>query len=134
MTLASMRVYDVLRGLQALRALPEVKPDEITLVAREEMCAVALYAALLDGRVAGLTLVDPPATQDAPSEPNGRGAAIEMLNCLRFTDLPHIAGLLWPAKVAIVGECPETYGWARQVHARLGAPGHFAAAATLGEA
>lgn len=133
MTLASMRVYDVLRGLQAVRTLAEIKPDEITLVAREEMCAVALYAALLDGHVAGLTLVDPPATQDGPSEPNGRGPAIEMLNCLRYTDLPHIAGLLWPAKIAIAGECPDTYEWAREMYARLGAPGEFPAAATLDE-
>jgi dienelactone hydrolase len=133
MTLASMRVYDALSGLQALRTMPEVSPDDITLVARGEMCAVALYAALLDGRTAGLILVDPPATQDAPSQKDGKGPAIEMLNCLRYTDLPYVASLLWPAKVTIVGECPETYKWARKLYERLGAPGGFAAVAAMGE-
>jgi dienelactone hydrolase len=132
-TLASMRVYDVLRGLEAIRALPEASADELTLVAQGEMCAVALYAALLDGGVGGLCLIDPPATQDAPSEPDGAGPAIEMLNCLRYTDLPYVAGLLWPAKLSIIGECPETYQWARELYARLGTPGSFEATASLGE-
>jgi pimeloyl-ACP methyl ester carboxylesterase len=132
-TLASMRVYDVLRGLQAIRTLPEVSPTEVALVAQGEMCAVALYAALLDGGVAGLVLVDPPATQDAPGEKDGKGPAIEMLNCLRYTDLPYVAGLLWPARVAIVGECPATYEWTRELYTRLGAPGQFVTAATMGE-
>ncbi|MEN8227672.1 MAG: hypothetical protein ABFS38_05915, partial [Bacteroidota bacterium] len=55
--------------------------------AKEEMAAVAMYAALLDGNCHTLILKDPPATQDAPGRPDGQGAAIEMLNCLRITDL-----------------------------------------------
>ncbi|MBM3499023.1 MAG: hypothetical protein FJX74_10170 [Armatimonadetes bacterium] len=133
MTLASMRVYDVLRGLQAIRGLPEASATEIGLVAQGEMCAVALYAALLDGGVSGLFLVNPPATQNAPGEPDGTGPALEMLNCLRYTDLPYVAGLLWPAGLAVIGECPGSYEWTRQCHERLGTPGHFVTAASLGE-
>jgi hypothetical protein len=75
----------------------------------------------------------PPATQNAPSEPNGRGAAIEMLNCLRITDLPQVAGLLYPAELVIVGECPSTYEWAEALYERLGAPGVFRRVVELGE-
>jgi len=133
-TLAGMRVYDVLRALQVLRGMPEVANDAIALVARGEMAAVALYAALLDGGVAGLVLQDPPATQNAASQPDGRGPAIEMLNCLRHTDLPYVAGLLWPTAISIVGDCPATYDWARELYGRLGAPGRFEVLAALSDA
>ena len=46
-----MRVWDALRALEAARALPGVDPARVAIAARGEMCAVALYAALLDGRV-----------------------------------------------------------------------------------
>jgi hypothetical protein len=93
------------------------------------MAAVALYAALLDGNVRTLFLDSPPATQNAPSRPDGKGAAIEMLNCLRITDLPQIAGLLYPTEIVFIGERPSTYAWAEEQYQRLGVPGkicHFA--------
>lgn len=124
-TIASMRVWDVLRALQAVRALPQVDPARVALAARGEMAAVALYAALLDGEVGTLILESPPATQNAPSQPDGRGPAIEMLNCLRITDLPYVAGLLCPAELVLAGDVPATYEWAQEVYARLGAANRF---------
>jgi hypothetical protein len=32
-----------------------------------------------------------------------------MLNCLRYTDAPHVAGLLYPSDVVIAGDFPWTY-------------------------
>jgi len=122
-TLAGLRVYDTLRALEAVRSWPEVEGERVALAARGEMAAVALYAALLDGKVTTLFLESPPATQNAPGEKDGTGPAIEMLNCLRFTDLPQIAGLLWPTELVFIGERPETYAWAEEVYARLGEPG-----------
>ncbi len=122
-TLASMRVWDTLRALQAVRQLPEVDPRRVSLAARGEMCAVALYAALLDGDVRTLILDGAPATQNAPGQRDGRGPAIEMLNCLRITDLPQVAGLLWPTELVLVGATPATYRWSKEVYDRLGPPG-----------
>jgi hypothetical protein len=48
-----------------------------------------------------------------------------MLNCLRYTDAPQIAGLLYPAGVVIAGEVPQTYAWAEDLYRRLGPPGAF---------
>ena len=124
-TIASMRVWDALRALEAARALPGVNGAQVSIAARGEMAAVALYAALLDGRLTSVFLESPPATQNSASQPNGKGPAIEMLNCLRYTDLPHIAGLVHPAQVVVSGDCPATYGWADELHRRLGAPGGF---------
>jgi cephalosporin-C deacetylase-like acetyl esterase len=122
-TIASMRVWDTLRALQAVRQLPEVDGKNVSLAARGEMCAAALYAALLDGNVRTVFLENPPATQNAASEKDGRGPAIEMLSCLRVTDLPHVAGLLWPAELVFVSDRPSTFEWAETLYRQLGAPG-----------
>jgi hypothetical protein len=124
-TIASMRVWDTLRAIEAVRALPGVDASQISLAARGEMAAVALYAALLDGRLTAILLESPPATQDAASQQNGRGPAIEMLNCLRYTDLAHVAGLLHPAEIVIAGEVAPTYDWAQDLYGRLGAADKF---------
>ncbi|HZP81866.1 MAG TPA: acetylxylan esterase [Chthonomonadaceae bacterium] len=132
-TLASMRVWDTLCALQAVRALPQVEGSRIALAAQGEMAAVALYAALLDGQVQTLFLESPPATQDAPSAPDGRGPAIEMLNCLRITDLPQVAGLLYPTELIFTGAYPVPYAWAELLYRRLGAPGKFRRLGNLSE-
>jgi len=124
-TIASMRVYDLLRALEAIRLLPQIDPDSITIAARGEMAAVALYAALLDGRIKAMVLQSPPATQNAPSNPDGHGEAIEMLNCLQITDLPQVAGLLYPTELVFVGDMPDSYTWAKELYGRLGSPDRF---------
>ena len=124
-TIASMRVWDAMRALEAVRGLPGVAGAHVAIAGRGEMAAVALYAALLDGRVSGVFLDSPPATQNAASQPHGRGESIEMLNCLRYTDLPQVAGLLFPAEVIVSGELPTTYAWAQEAYRRLGAPERF---------
>ena len=70
-----------------------------------------LYAALLDSNCHSLVLRDPPASQDMPSRPDGRGPAIEMLNCLRTTDLYQLPALLVPARIQFQGLVPDTYQW-----------------------
>ncbi|MFC1558121.1 alpha/beta hydrolase family protein [candidate division KSB1 bacterium] len=124
-TVASMRVYDVLRCLKVLRSLQRMDDAKIMIAAQGEMAAVALYAALLDGNITTLILREPPATQNAPSSPDGRGEAIEMLNCLRITDLPQVAGLMYPAKIAVIGSMPESYNWAKDVYKKLGSGDDF---------
>ena len=62
-----MRVWDTLAALQAVRSLPQVDGQHVSLAARGEMAAVALYTALLDGQMRTLFLEAPPATQNAPS-------------------------------------------------------------------
>ena len=124
-TIASMRVWDALRAIEAARALPGVDGARIAVAARGEMAAVALYAALLDGRVTGVFLDSPPPTQNAASQPDGKGPAIEMLNCLRYTDLPQVAGLLYPAQIVVAGRWPSSYSWAEELYRSMNPPGRF---------
>ncbi|MCF6351824.1 MAG: acetylxylan esterase [Cyclobacteriaceae bacterium] len=118
-TIASMRVYDVLRCLEALRILPGVDTKNISIAAQGEMAAVALYASLLDENINTVIVKNPPESQNAGSQTNGRGEAIEMLNCLRITDLAQVAGALLPTKFVAVGKLPQTYEWTQSVYKKL---------------
>ena len=110
-TIASMRVYDVLRCIEFLKTLPGVAATDIAIAAQDEMTVVALYAALLNERISALVVKNPIETQNTPSQPNGRGPAVEMLNCLRITDVWQIPALLPNTNVGLLGEVPETYQW-----------------------
>jgi len=122
-TVASMRVYDALRALEAVRQLSGVDADDITLTARGEMTVVALCAALLDGQIRRVALADPPATLNQAGAPDGTGPAIELWGALKVTDLPEMAALLWPAELDFVGWRPESYRFAEEAYRQLGEPG-----------
>jgi hypothetical protein len=128
-----MWVYDALRALACVRQLKQVDSRRVAMAARGEMAAIALYAALLDGHVQTLLLEDPPATQNAASQPDGKEAALEMLGCLRVTDLPQVAGLLYPAELVFIGECPSTYDWVQELYRRLGAAERFRRVGNVGD-
>ncbi len=118
-TIASMQVWDVLRCIKFCRTLNGIESGKIGIAARDEMSVVALYSALLDGKCSTLILKNPPASQDFPGSPDGRGPAIEMLNCLRFTDVYQLPALLTPAEIIFAGKVPDTYKWADTLLARL---------------
>ena len=118
-TIASMQVYDVLRCIRFVRTLSNVDSTAIGIAAQKEMGAVALYAALMDGRCTSIVLKDPPATQDIGGSPDGKGQAIEMLNCLRITDVNQLPAFLSPAKISIMGEVPTAYEWSDKMLKRF---------------
>ncbi|MCK4346426.1 MAG: acetylxylan esterase [Bacteroidales bacterium] len=119
-TVASMQVYDLLRCLQFCRTLEGVDAGKIGIAARNEMAVVAMYTALLDGNCQILIVNNPPESQDIPSRPDGRGAAIEMLNCLRVTDVYQLPALLSPARIVFIGEIPVAYQWSEKILKKLG--------------
>jgi len=119
-TIASMQVYDLLRCIEFCRTLEGVDPAAIGIAARDALGAVALYTALLDGKCKTLILKNPPASQDVASSPDGRGPAIEMLNCLRITDVYQLPALLTPAEIIFIGDVPESYKWSETILIKLG--------------
>ncbi len=119
-TVASMQVFDLIRCMEFCRTLPGVDPARISIAARNEMGAVALYAALMDGKCESLILKNPPETQNLPSDTDGKGPAIEMLNSLRVIDIYQIPALLSPAKIAFYGAIPPSYKWSEDILVSLG--------------
>lgn len=122
-TIASMQVYDLLRCIDFCRSLKGVDPKKIGIAGRDAMSVVALYAALLDGKCQTIVLKNPPETQDIASSPDGRGDAIEMLNCLRITDVYQIPLLLYPVDIVLVDEIPDKYKWSENTLKLLGKKG-----------
>lgn len=119
-TVASMQVYDLMRCIEFCRTLPGVDPAKISIAARDDMSVVALYSALMDGNCESLILRNPPETQDLASDTYGKGAAIEMLNCLRITDVYQIPALLSPAIIKFAGQIPPAYIWSQDLLAKIG--------------
>ena len=111
-TIASMRIYDLLRTIEFARELVGVDPKQIGISAQGEMASIAQFAALLDGDIKALVLKDPPASLDVSSDPDGRGDALELLNSLQITDVNQMPALNFGTQTCIVGDVPETYQWA----------------------
>jgi len=132
-TVASMRVYDLLRALEVITSLEWIDSHKVALMGSGDTAAIVLYAALLGGGPSIVVLHDPPASQDVRSDPDGTGPALEMLNCLRHTDLPYVAGLLWPTELVFLGPRPEAYSWAKGLYAKLGSPGKLRYIKSLSE-
>lgn len=86
------------------------------------MGVVALYAALMDGRCESVILKDPPESQDQPGNPNGKGPATEMLNCLRITDVYQIPAML-TSKTIFADQVPPAYRWSEIILEKLGKGG-----------
>jgi cephalosporin-C deacetylase-like acetyl esterase len=83
-TLESMQVYELLRGLEFLRSLPNVDASRISITGKAEMGVNAMYAALLDGKVHRVVLHSP-----TDSHRNGP----HYLGILRYTDVPEVVKL-----------------------------------------
>lgn len=97
-TIESMQVFELMRSLELLRAIQEVDAGRITVTGKGEMGINAMYAALLDGRVASVLLHSPPAShRQGP----------HYLGVLRYTDIAGTAAVL-RGKVRVTGEVPAT--------------------------
>jgi len=102
-TLDGMRIWDLRRGLQALRELEGFGETRLWLQAGGEMAANALYTALHESGVERLDLHDPPSS-------HLRGC--ELLNVLRFTDLPEIAAMVGDrSQLRFYTAGADTEGW-----------------------
>lgn len=122
-TIASMRVYDSLRAIEVIRSLNWVHKGKIAVMGSNEMTVIALYTALLSRGLKAVILHNPPPTHNMPSNPDGTGLAIELLNILRYTDLPYVVGILWPMEIVFLGPRPREYEWSEKLYNKLGPPG-----------
>jgi cephalosporin-C deacetylase-like acetyl esterase len=97
-TIESMQVYELLRAIELLRTVPSIEAARLTITGKGDMGVNAMYAALLDGRVARVVLHSPPAShRQGP----------HYLGVLRYTDIAGVAAVL-RGKVSIYGETPAT--------------------------
>ena len=111
LTVDEMRLTDVMRAFQSLRAEPGVDPDRIMLAGKGISGALGLYAAILDPRVHQVTLIDPP---------RGHVEGPIFLGVLRHIDLPEAAALLAPRHLNFYARLPAEYELTRRRYALRG--------------
>lgn len=84
LTLDEMRVWDIRRGIQALRLLEGAEKPKLWLQANGIMAGNALYASLFEKDIFRLDLHDLPFHHETGPE---------LLNVLRYADMPQIAAI-----------------------------------------
>ena len=112
-TLDSLRLHDVLRAVEALRAEAGVDPARIMVAGEGVAAGLAVYAAILDERIEQVALIRPPVTHsDGPV----------FLGVLRHLDLPEAVALVAPRRVSFYERIPEPFQAAREVFDLYGRP------------
>jgi hypothetical protein len=106
-TIGAMQVWDILRAIQWVTDEEKLSASSISLYGKGEMGILALYAALFDERVKQVILNEPPAS-------HWQGPAL--LNVLRLTDVPEVAGAFAPR--LLISE-PGTFDY--EAHLQTGA-------------
>jgi hypothetical protein len=113
-TLDGMRVWDVRRAAQALRAVDGWATPALWLQGEREMAGIVLYASLFEPSIARLDLWRLPA-------PHRSGP--DLLNVQRVLDLPAAVALAaQSSKVRIYGAKAGAWDYPQQVAERLGWP------------
>ncbi|MCB1093566.1 MAG: hypothetical protein KDL87_18655, partial [Verrucomicrobiae bacterium] len=84
MTQDSARVWDIRRGIQALRSVKGLEKTQLWLQSHSDMAANTLYASLFEPNIQRLDLHELPASHMTGPD---------YLNVLRFLDLPQAAAM-----------------------------------------
>lgn len=124
-TLESLQLWDILRSVDYLTEEEKLNLGSISLYARKHMGGLALHAAAFDTRIGRVILDGAPAS-------HWQGPAL--LNVLRYTDLPEVAGMVAPREIVSLTPLPGEYRYTRSIYSLQGASGSIRQAASLGEA
>ena len=112
-TLDGMRVWDVRRAFQSLKADPDLKGVPIWLQGKHDMAGIALYAALFEPAVARLDLWNlPPSHREGPT----------FLNVRKYLDTPQALALALPRPIKLYVKdesAAKPFGWALDLQKAL---------------
>lgn len=112
-TVDSMRLWDVMRAVEALRNENAVDAQRITVLGKGVAGAIGLYATILDPGIHQVILIDPP-----PSHVQGP----HFLGVLRHLDMPEAVAMAAPRRVLFYARMPAVFEKARHVFALYGQP------------
>ncbi len=112
-TVDSGRVWDIAATARYLRALHKGQIP-VHVVGEGASAVLAVYAALLEPDIAGLTLRQPPASHMDDSAP-------ALLNVLRVADIPEAVGMLAPRQLTLVDAPPGSFEKTAAIYRAAGA-------------
>jgi dienelactone hydrolase len=117
-TVDSMRVWDIRRAVQALCTIPEYRQSPITIRARRNLAADAVYASIFENRIGALELWH---------LPRSHRKGPDFLNVLRVLDTPESLSMAASRiKVVLHGASAEDWSYATSLSERLGWKEHVA--------
>ena len=120
-SLDGMRVWDIRRSIQALRAVPALNEKPLWIQAHRDMAVDALYAAAFEGGVTRLDLHDMPLTHNGTVEGDPEQVGPAMLNVLRVLDIPQAAALAADkSRVVIYTRDKAAWDWTTTLAKNLG--------------
>lgn len=115
-----MRIQEALAAVDALLEDDRVDPAHIYVWGQGSLAVPALYAAVVDGRVAGVLL------EGAPDRHRKQGAAETGLLHIRVhADLAHVGGLLYPRPCTLIRRKEGRWEWTAALYEALGRPSEF---------
>jgi hypothetical protein len=124
-TVASMQVWDILRTAEWIRRESGLPASPISVYGKGPMGILGLYAGLFDEGIQQVILDDPPASHwSAPA----------LLNVLRITDIPEVAGAFAPRQLVSLTPLPHSFDYARRIYQQHSQGTNFRQAASLPEA
>ncbi|HEX9249947.1 MAG TPA: hypothetical protein VF856_10635, partial [Gemmatimonadaceae bacterium] len=124
-TIAAMQVWDILRAVSWAADEGKIGASSISLHGKGDMGILGLYAALFDDRIKQIILNDPPASHwQRPA----------LLNVLRVTDIPEVAGALAPRRLVSLTKLPVTFDFTQRIYRLERASNQFTQSGSLPEA
>jgi hypothetical protein len=89
-----------MRAVEWATTEEHLTPSRLSIYGRGDMGIAGLYAGLFDQRISQVILADPPTSHwQHPA----------LLNVLRFTDIPEVAGAFAPRNLVFLREKPEAF-------------------------
>jgi len=125
-TVPSMRVYDVVRAIDALDMVELGLNSHIAVFGRGPLGVLGLYAGAMDKRIKHVILDQPPATH--------REHSVILMDILRFADMPQCAALLCPMRLTFLGAVPAEFSFTSRIYELCGHADRFGAAPDLAAA
>lgn len=125
-TLDGMRVWDICRTLQTIRAIPGFEETPLWIQAHRDMAVDSLYASLFEDNIKRLDLHDMPSTHNGSvaGDPQNTGPAL--LNVLKHLDVPQAAAMAaMRGRVVIYSDQKAAWDYPATVTRNLGKEKQF---------
>ncbi len=125
-TLDGMRVWDIRRTLQTIRAIPGFEETPLWIQAHRDMAVDSLYASLFEDNITRLDLHDMPLTHNGTVEGDPKTVAPAMLNVLKHLDIPQAAAMAATrGRVVIYSDKKEAWDYPTTITKNLGKEKQF---------
>ena len=109
-TLDGMRVWDIRRTLQTIRAIPGFGETPLWIQAHRDMAVDALYASLFEDNIKRLDLHDMPLTHNGTVAGDPKSVGPAMLNVLKYLDIPQVTAMA-AMRSKVVVYAPDKAAW-----------------------